>query len=544
MKIALAQCNYHTGNFEQNEQTIRRLIRRAKNDGADLVVFSELAVCGYPPYDFLDFADFVDAGADVLKRLAEECDGIAAIVGCPSKNPAKEGKSLFNSACLLKDRTVADVIHKTLLPTYDVFDEYRYFEPNKEFGVIEYMGERIALTICEDLWDIVEDPMYTVWPMEELARQEPTMIVNIAASPYHHGQPAKRDGILRTNVSTYEIPLVYVNQTGAQTDLLFDGGSMVLNRKGEKVAAASHFKEDYLVVDMTTVDKMPVINGKPPSKMELCYKALVMGVKDYFGKSGFKKAILGLSGGLDSAVVLVIAAEALGYENVKALLMPSRYSSDHSIEDSVQLAENLSVSYDIISIEECFKAFENTLQPFFAGMPVNIAEENIQARIRAILLMAFSNKFGQILLNTSNKSEAAVGYGTLYGDMCGGLSVIGDLYKTEVYELAEYINREREVIPKSILLKPPSAELRPDQKDEDSLPPYALLDRVLYHYIEEQMSPAAIIAAGYDKELVMRSIRLVNISEHKRRQSPPVLRVSAKAFGFGRRMPIVAKYLC
>lgn len=544
MKIALAQCNYHIGNFEHNEQTIRLMIRRAKNDRADLVVFSELAVCGYPPYDFLDFADFVKAGTDVIKRLAEECDGIAAIVGCPSKNPAKEGKSLFNSAYFLKDKTVVDVIHKTLLPTYDVFDEYRYFEPNKEFDVIEFKGERIALTICEDLWDIVEDPMYTVWPMEELARHKPTMIVNIAASPYHHGQPAKRDSILKTNVSTYGIPLVYVNQAGAQTELLFDGGAMVFNRSGEKIAAASHFEEDYFIVDMTAVDKMPVITGKPPSKMELCYKGLVMGVKDYFSKSGFRKAILGLSGGLDSAVVLVLAADALGHENVQALLMPSRYSSDHSIADSVKLAENLSVPYEIVSIEDGFQAVENTLKHFFAGMPANITEENIQARVRAILLMAFSNKHGQILLNTSNKSEAAVGYGTLYGDMCGGLSVIGDLYKTEVYELAEYINREREVIPQSILLKPPSAELRPDQKDEDSLPPYELLDKILYHYIEDRMSPAAIIAAGYDKELVMRSISLVNLSEHKRRQSPPVLRVSSKAFGFGRRMPIVAKYLC
>ncbi len=544
MKTALAQCNFHIGDFEQNEKIIGGAIQRAKAEGADLIVFSELAICGYPPCDFLEFHDFVDKGIASLSSLAMLCDSIAAVVGGPAFNPRTEGKNLFNAAFFLQDKQIKHAVYKTLLPTYDIFDEYRYFESNTDFSIIEYGGERIALTICEDLWDVGEDLMYTRWPMEELAKQQPTLIINIAASPFHHAQTALREEILRINVKKYGIPLVYVNQTGAQTELLFDGGSLVMNQAGGVVARLDYFREDYGCYDLAQLDDLPELPPPEMAAMEACHEALVMGIRDYFRKLGFTKALLGLSGGLDSAVVLVLAAEALGKENVRALLLPSRYSSEHAVTDAVKLAENIGTPYEIISIEEGFTALEHTLAPCFRGFEQDVTEENLQARIRAVILMAICNKFGYLLLNTSNKSEAAVGYGTLYGDMCGGISVLGDLYKTEVYELARYINRNQEVIPLHIIQKPPSAELRPDQKDEDTLPPYAILDPILYQYIEEKKSPGEIITGGADPALVLQVLKMVNRNEHKRRQAPPSLRVSSKAFGPGRRMPVVAKYLC
>jgi NAD+ synthase (glutamine-hydrolysing) len=545
MRVALAQVNYHIGHFAYHEEAILALIRKAKAGGADLIVFSELAVCGYPPCDLLELPGFIAECEASLNRIAACCDGIAAIVGVPSRNPGSAGKKLYNSACFIENKRIKTVVHKTLLPTYDIFDEYRYFEPNTDFGIIPFCGERIALTICEDLWDVGENQMYTRWPMEELSKQNPTLMINIAASPFHHGQDKVRREILRKNVLMYKVPLIYVNQVGAQTELLFDGGSLVMNAQGEVIRSLSYFTEDFAITDTNTLNDLIAPCEVPErEKMALVHDALVMGIRDYFQKLGFTKAILGLSGGIDSAVVLALASEALGAANVKALLLPSRYSSDHSIEDAIRLAECQGNPYETIPIEEGFSAFENTLNRSFAGTKPDLTEENIQARIRGVILMAFSNKFGYILLNTSNKSEAAVGYGTLYGDMCGGLSVIGDLYKTEVYALARYINRNEEVIPDHILTKPPSAELRPDQKDEDSLPPYHLLDQILFQYIEEQKTPQEIIASGLDETMVMKALKLVNISEHKRRQSPPTLRVSSKAFGYGRRMPIVAKYLC
>ncbi len=544
MKIALAQCNLHIGHFEANEKKLAELIRQAREAGSDLVVFSELSVCGYPPADFLEFKSFVEMCHQTAIHLAKECRGIGAIVGLPLKNPAPEGKNLFNAACLLYEGEIIDSVCKTLLPNYDIFDEYRYFEPNKVFRVVPFKGERIALTICEDLWDVGEDLMYTQWPMEELRKQNPTLMINIAASPFHHGQASIRESVLRMNVEQYNLPLVYVNQTGAQTELIFDGGSMAMDRSGRVVARLPHFSEGFCVVDTTTLSSQPEVSDVAQERMCLCHDALVTGIRDYFAKTGLKKAILGLSGGIDSAVVLVLAAEALGADNVSALMLPSRYSSDHSIADSVQLARTLGVSCEEISIEPAFTAFENSLSEKFEGLPSDITEENLQARCRAVILMACSNKFGPMLLNTSNKSEAAVGYGTLYGDMCGGLSVIGDLYKTEVYELARYINRHSTVIPENILAKAPSAELRPGQKDQDSLPPYHILDSILFQYIEMRKGPEEIIAMGLDKDIVLRVLKMVNSNEHKRRQSPPVLRVSAKAFGYGRRMPVVARYLC
>ncbi len=544
MKIALAQSNYHIGNFESNTAKIKEGIAKAKGQGADIVLFAELAVSGYPPRDFLEFDDFVEQCRLAIDEIAKSCVDIAAVVGGPVRNDSGAGKPLYNAAWFLADGKVQKIIRKTLLPTYDIFDEYRYFEPNNIFELVEYKGAKIALTVCEDLWNINDDnPMYPINPMDELAKLQPEFILNIAASPFNYDQEKIRKDVLRQNAKIYGIPLYYVNHVGAQTELLFDGGSLAMNAKGEIVTELAYFEEDFAVLDHDAIDRLAVVPERTTSKIALIHDALVMGVRNYFMKLGFKKAILGLSGGVDSAVTLVIAAEALGNENVHSLLLPSQYSSDHSIKDAEDLAKNLGSSYDIIPIKGLFEAFSKTLKPFFKDLPFNIAEENIQARTRGVLLMAFSNKFGHILLNTSNKSEAAVGYGTLYGDMNGGLSVLGDVYKTDVFELARYINREKEIIPWNTITKPPSAELRPDQKDSDSLPDYDILDSILYQYIEQRLGPKEIIAMGYDEATVLRVLKMVNTTEHKRYQTPPILRVSPKAFGMGRRMPIVARYL-
>lgn len=546
--ISIAQLDYHTGNFEYNTQKIINHIQQAKQEGVSLVVFSELCVCGYPPRDFLEFTDFIEQCKASVETIAQHCDGIAAIVGAPSVNPVIEGKDLYNSAWFLTDGKVKDIRHKTLLPNYDIFDEYRYFEPNRVFEIVEYNGLKIALTVCEDLWNINDNPMYIISPMDELIKQQPHVMINIAASPFHKNQAEVRKQVMIDNVSKYKLPLFYVNHIGAQTQLIFDGGSMVVNAQAEVLDTLSFFvearKNYQLQVGQTTEVKALQPTYQPKTiAIERIHDALVLGIREYFLKQGFKQAILGLSGGIDSALVLVLAARALGAENVRAVLLPSQYSSDHSIDDAKQLAQNLGVSYDIISIENTYQALEQTLAPHFNGLPFNIAEENMQSRSRGVLLMALSNKFGYILLNTSNKSELAVGYGTLYGDMCGGLSVIGDLYKTEVYELSRFINREKEIIPNNTIVKAPSAELRPGQKDSDSLPDYDMLDAILGLYIEMRKSPKEIIALGFDEALVKRVLRMVNMNEWKRIQAPPVLRVSSKAFGPGRRMPIVAKYL-
>lgn len=546
--ISIAQLDYHTGNFEYNTQKIISHIEQAKQEGVGLLVFSELCVCGYPPRDFLEFTDFIDQCKKSVEKIAQHCEGIAAIVGAPSVNPVVEGKDLYNSAWFLADGKIKAIRHKALLPNYDIFDEYRYFEPNRAFEIVEYKGVRIALTVCEDLWNINDNPMYIISPMDELIKQQPHVMINIAASPFNKNQAEVRKQVMIDNVKKYGIPLFYVNHIGAQTQLIFDGGSMVLNKQAEVVDTLPFFVEArknyrFHLSASTQIDPLQQTLKPNSSAIERIHDALVLGVREYFEKQGFKQAILGLSGGIDSAIVLVIAARALGAENVRAVLLPSQYSSAHSIDDARELAENLGVKYDIISIEETYQALEHTLAPHFNGLPFNIAEENMQSRSRGVLLMALSNKFGYILLNTSNKSELAVGYGTLYGDMCGGLSVIGDLYKTEVYELAHYINREEEIIPNNTIVKAPSAELRPGQKDSDSLPDYEVLDAILALYIEMRKSPKEIVALGFEESLVKRVLRMVNMNEWKRIQAPPVLRVSSKAFGPGRRMPIVAKYL-
>ena len=501
MKIALAQLNYHIGNFDQNVSKIKAAISKAKNEGADLVVFAELAVCGYPPRDFLEFNDFIKLCSDAINSIKEECDGIAVIVGSPSINPHLEGKNLYNSAYFIKDKKVHTICNKSLLPNYDVFDEYRYFEPAVEFKTIDFKGYKIALTICEDLWNVDDDPMYPISPMNIIIREKPDMIINIAASPFSYSHPEERENVLCKNAIKYKIPVFYLNHVGAQTELLFDGGSMVINNKGGVVDELNYFEEDFRIYDAIDVlenttkptHEFNIIQLDDSIKFPRIHNALVMGIRNYFNKLGFTKAVLGSSGGIDSAVVLSLAAEALGRDNVRAVLMPSEFSSQHSIDDAILLGNNLGVKCDIISINSIYHASILTLNPIFDYKPFDVTEENIQARIRGVLLMALSNKFGSIVLNTSNKSELAVGYGTLYGDMCGGLSVIGDVYKTEVFELANFINRNQEIIPKNIITKAPSAELRPDQKDIDSLPDYEVLDKILFQYIENRKGPKEII---------------------------------------------------
>ena len=548
MKIVLAQLNYHIGNFELNSNKIIEAINKAKSEHADLVVFSELAICGYPPKDLLERKDFIEKTLNAIEQVASHCVDIAAVIGGPSINPHSKGKKLYNSAFFMCDGKVQSIHNKTLLPTYDIFDEYRYFEPNTEYNLVEYMGKKIAITICEDLWEkqavdnnFAKEELYTISPMEKLSQLKPDFIVNIAASPFSHNQKNIRTEILQDVSKKYHLPIIYVNQVGANTELIFDGDSMAINSKGEVACRLNYFEEDFSLIDLSDIENQK-LEEKEIDYIEQIHDALVLGLKDYFGKMGFKKATLGLSGGIDSAVTVVLAERALGKENVRVLLMPSEFSSDHSVKDAIDLANNLAIQYEIVPIQDIFKSFESSLAPIFGDLPFNVAEENIQARVRGTLIMALSNKFGHIVLNTSNKSESAVGYGTLYGDMNGGIAVLGDVYKTDVFKLAYFMNKDEEVIPLNSIVKPPSAELRPDQKDSDSLPDYDILDEILFLYIEKNMPVNEIIEQGFAKDLVDKIIRLVNMNEYKRFQTAPVLRVSSKAFGYGRKIPLVAKH--
>ena len=508
MRISIAQLNYHIGNFDKNKKLIIEAINKAKSEKADLIVFSELSVTGYPPLDLLDHFDFIQKCSTIVQEIAKECTNIAAIVGAPTLNLKPEGKKLYNSALFLYNGKVLHQVNKALLPTYDIFDEYRYFEPEKDFKVIPFKDKRIALTICEDLWDeqsfdneFEKSRLYTISPMEQLAVQNPDMIINISASPFSYSRIEGRMNIFKTKAIKYNIPVISVNQIGSNTELIFDGASMVINRKGEIFDRLQFFREEIRTYNFSEIltDK-PILKDPSYNCIELIHKALITGIKDYFLKLGFKKAIVGLSGGIDSAVCLCLATEALGEKNVRALLLPSRYSSDHSVKDADDLANTLGIDHSVISIEKPVSALESVLAPVFIDAKPDVTEENIQARIRAIILMAVSNKFGNILLNTSNKSEAAVGYGTLYGDMAGGLSIIGDVYKTDVYKLAHYINREKIIIPINTITKSPSAELRPGQFDTDSLPDYDILDPILYQYIELKNSAKKIIETGFDEK--------------------------------------------
>ena len=562
MKIFLAQQNYHIGNFDANTQKILAAIAEAKAAGGELIVFSELAVCGYPPRDFLDFDDFIRKSEAALDVIREASDTIGVLVGAPSRNPnLADGKDLFNSAFLFYERKEIGRVHKTLLPTYDVFDENRYFEPAYSWNVLPFKGKRLAVTICEDIWNLDTNPLYRQTPMDVLMEQAPHAMINLSASPFSYRHPLVRQAIIKQNVARYSLPMIYVNAVGAQTELVFDGGSVAMDQYQNVCLELPYFRESLQAVTLRWEDEtfvegiqksalaMPHLATRTFSHLEPTlniaggHQALMLGIQDYFRKSGFSKAIVASSGGVDSAVVLAVASEALGAENVRALLLPSEFSSGHSVSDAERLSQNLGNPYEIIPIAPIFDQYTQSLQPVFGNLPFSIAEENLQSRIRGALVMALSNKFGPILLNTSNKSELAVGYGTLYGDMTGALSVLGDLYKTQVYALAEYINRNGEVIPEHILTKAPSAELRPGQKDTDSLPPYEILDEMLYQYIERRQGPEELAAQGHDPALITRILGLVNRAEFKRAQFCPIIRVSPKAFGMGRRLPIVAKYL-
>lgn len=595
MKIFVAQQNYHIGNFEANAAKIIEGIRKAKAAGADLVLFSELCICGYPPRDFLEFEDFINQCYETIDRIKEHTGDIGVLIGSPARNPRREGKDLFNAAFLLHEGEIKAEIHKTLLPNYDIFDEYRYFEPAFEWKCITFKGKKLAVTICEDIWNMGDNPLYRITPMEQLIGEQPDVMLNLSASPYNYAADVVRRSIVKAHVEKYGIPMLYCNTVGAQTEVVFDGGSLVYNVNGQLIKEFAYFSEDEGLFDLnelsrkeessvrqdkSSLEKVAVAttaalpNGEDEGTKELktevpfyysasevgqkrdtleylmdekniseIHGALILGIRDYFGKMGFTKATLGASGGIDSAVVQALAVEALGKESVHVLLMPSEYSTGHSITDAEALSKNLGNRYDIVPIKPIYDTFLTALKPQFKDLPFSIAEENIQSRTRGNLLMALANKFGYILLNTSNKSELATGYGTLYGDMAGGLGVLGDLYKMQIYALARYMNRGGEIIPKNILEKAPSAELRPNQKDSDSLPDYPVLDRILYQYIELRQGPKEIIAQGYDAALVARILKLVNTAEYKRAQFCPIIRVSHKAFGVGRRLPIVAKYL-
>jgi NAD+ synthase (glutamine-hydrolysing) len=570
MKVFLSQQNLRIGDFEENLRKITASIREAEQAGADLAVFTELCICGYPPRDFLEFEDFIRKCEHSIEKLLPLSKRVGVIVGCPARNPQPLGKDLFNAAWLLHEGEVKSVVHKTLLPNYDVFDEYRYFEPAYSWGVVPFKDHRIALTICEDIWNLGDNPLYRVCPMDRLMEQRPDLMVNISASPFDYDHDLDRKEVIRLNVVKYGLPMLYCNAVGAQTEIVFDGGSLVFDSSGRIVHELASFEEDSLLVDTSELstdasgprvieavplleEDMRVARVKDPERiipyltssenMGQIRSALVMGIRDYFHKMGFSKAILGSSGGVDSAVTLALACEALGPERVRAVLMPSPFSSQHSVDDAVRLSRNLGNPYDIIPIGELYEGFLKTLAPLFGDLPFGVAEENIQSRVRGNLLMAVANKFGYILLNTSNKSELATGYGTLYGDMAGGLSVLGDVYKTQVYALARLLNLQGEVIPQSILLKAPSAELSPGQKDSDRLPEYELLDKVLYQYIEKRQGPQEIVGMGMEEALVRRVLGMVDANEYKRNQFCPIIRVSSKAFGMGRRMPIVGRYL-
>ncbi len=536
MRIALAQLNYIVGDVEGNAERIINTINSAKDQQVDIVVFAELALCGYPALDLLTYPSFIDRCEKELARIASHCTGIASVVGAPTRNSDKRGKPLYNSACFLADGGLLFTQHKALLPDYDVFDEYRYFEPFEKPKILQYKDHKIAIAICEDIWEVGEVGLYDHLPLEELSKFKPDFLINIAASPFNTNQAEIRKEVVQKNATTYNLPIYYVNHVGAQTELVFDGGSLYCNAQGEIKQEMPYFHEEVRIIDTESTSLQA-----EQSKMQRIEEALILGVRDFFRKQGFTKAILGLSGGIDSALTAAIACKALGAANVLGVLMPSPYSSDHSIQDAEDLASNLGCASFRLPIEKPFTAFLETLAKPFEGTASGIAEENLQARIRGTLLMGISNKLGYILLNTTNKSEAAVGYGTLYGDLCGGLSVLADVYKTEIFELCKWINKEQEIIPHNTLVKPPSAELRPDQKDSDSLPEYPILDAILYRFIEGVESKTQIIDAGFDADVVNKVIKLVNQNEYKRWQTAPILRVSKKAFGNGRAMPLVGK---
>ena len=543
MKIALGQINPTVGDFSGNAAKIIDFSQRAKAAGAGLILFPELSVCGYPPRDLVERPSFVARNGEYAKRIAAQTHGIAVICGLVTPADSDTGKAVMNSAALLQDGKIAFIQSKMLLPTYDVFDEMRNFAPAKRQELFSFCGNRMALTICEDVWNDKQfwvKRLYTVDPVESLIQAGANFVLNISASPFWIGKREFRRDMLASIARHYKVPVVLVNQVGGNDSLVFDGSSLVLNREGNVIAQGKSFEEDLIYFDSQTLTGE--IHEQIAGDEASAYSALVLGTRDYIHKCGFRKAIVGLSGGIDSALTAVIAADAVGSENVIGVGMPGPYSSQGSIDDAHALAQNLGIRFELLSINPAYEAYRQILQPVFAGMKEDVTEENIQSRARGTLLMSLSNKLGAIVLSTGNKSELGVGYCTLYGDMVGGLAVISDVPKTLVYKLAEYVNSRRPVIPRASLEKPPSAELRPNQKDSDSLPPYEILDAILEDYVEES-HPADKIAAdrGFNIELVRRVVRMVDRAEYKRQQAAPGIKISPKAFGYGRRIPIAAK---
>jgi NAD+ synthetase len=542
MRIALAQINTTVGDFAGNEARLLAAYQRGVAAGAELVVAPELAVAGYPPRDLLLRRGFIRQSLETLQRLATATGSTGFLVGFVGENTVRPGREATNAVALLQHGRVVAIRMKTLLPTYDVFDEDRYFEPATDNQPVEFNGRRIGLTICEDLWndeDFWRDRRYRRNPAVELADAGAEIIFNVSASPWHLGKNRLRHVMLASLAAKTRRPLVYCNLVGGNDELIFDGSSLVFNTGGTLVARGAMFAEDFVLAETDATAALPAEELPDEEKL---HRALVLGLRDYLHKCGFKSAVLGLSGGIDSALTACLATEALGPENVHGVSLPSQFSSSGSLDDARQLAANLGIRYDVIPIQPAFAAAKKQLAEVFANRPEDTTEENIQARLRGVILMALSNKFGALLLTTGNKSELAVGYCTLYGDMCGGLAVINDLPKRDVYRLARWINRRREIIPAASLTKPPSAELRPNQTDQDSLPPYDTLDAILDAYVVECRSVAEIIAAGFNEATVRRVVRLIDTSEYKRRQAAPGLKVTSKAFGVGRRIPIAQRY--
>ena len=543
MKIAIAQINTTVGDFDGNSYKIAEAWQRADEAGAECVVFPELALCGYPPRDLLFKPAFLEANQAALERLAKRGGNAVAVIGFASQNDSDSGRPARNSAAVIEAGKVVAVRHKSLMPTYDVFDEDRYFEPAESIEPVEIHGKKIGITICEDIWNddvFIHDRRYDRRPADELATAGAELFLNLSASPWSLGKEHSRHILLSQLSAKHNVPVVYCNLVGGNDELVFDGGSQYYNGHGVLGANAAIFDEDLMVVDTDTIE--PKLSNTEPDD-EKIYHALSLGVRDYLHKCGFKSAVIGLSGGIDSAVTAAIAVEALGAENVRGVAMPSQYSSQGSLDDAEALAKALGIQYDVVPIEPVFEQLKTQLTDIFAGCDEDTAEENMQARIRGNILMSMSNKFGSLLLTTGNKSELAVGYCTLYGDMCGGLAVISDLPKLRVYSLAKWINRDREIIPDSTITKPPSAELRPDQVDQDSLPEYNVLDAILEAYVVDGQDAESIIASGHDADTVRRIIRLININEYKRRQAAPGIKVTSKAFGVGRRIPVAKRFM-
>lgn len=545
MKILLAQLNATVGDIENNARLIRDAYQKGIEQGVDLVVCPELMLTGYPPRDLLLKPRFIDENLAALEALSRGTGEVGLVVGFVERNTSSEGRDLFNAVALMHQGKVKDVRHKTLLPTYDVFDEDRYFEPAASNEPVEFLGKKIGLTICEDAWNDEEYGVprrYRRRPLEDLASQGCELIVNISASPWFLGKNRTRQALLARQSQRLNVPIVYCNMVGGNDELVFDGASLLVDADGNAHAVGRMFESQCIVLKATSNAIRPVAAPQPDGDEAKIFKALSLGVRDYLHKCGFKSALIGLSGGIDSALTAAVAVDALGAENVRGVGMPSVYSSEGSKDDARALAENLGIRYDQISIQPPFESLKTQLEPVFEGLEEDVTEENIQARMRGVLMMGMSNKFGSLLLTTGNKSELAVGYCTLYGDMCGGLAVLSDLPKTMVYRVSKWINREREIIPNSTIVKPPSAELRPDQKDQDSLPDYDTLDAILEAYVVDLRSAKEIVEMGYDQEVVERMIRLIDINEYKRRQAAPGLKVTSRAFGMGRRIPIAQRF--